>query len=167
MKINRNTSHPSAFISSTFADLKEERRAVAQVLAMAGVNVNALDVKPASNDSSQKEIRNGIKESDFIIVIVGERYGTMNQKITKLRNLSLTKWEYTVAARWNSKSALVFFKNISSPRRDQLDDDDSDFDLKRGYLKKFKEELSARHNPKYFETPEDLANEIKKALIPT
>lgn len=65
MKINSNTSHPSAFISSTFLDLADERKAVAKALNEAKINVNALDVKPASNNSSKEEIINGIKESDF------------------------------------------------------------------------------------------------------
>lgn len=37
MQLNDNTSHPSAFISSTFLDLEKERRAVDQTLAHAGV----------------------------------------------------------------------------------------------------------------------------------
>jgi len=41
MKINEYTSHPSAFISSTFADLKEERASVAKKLKERGLLVNA------------------------------------------------------------------------------------------------------------------------------
>ena len=83
MRINVHTSHPSAFISSTFLDLEQERNEVARVLREANLNINALDIKPASNDSSKKEIIKGIKESDFIILIVGERYGSIIPQMTK------------------------------------------------------------------------------------
>jgi len=165
MNINRNISHPSAFISSTFADLKDERRAVADVLRRASVYPNALDIKPASNNSSSKEIIKGINESDFIIVIVGERYGTLNQRITKRREFSITKWEYMMARR-RSKDALVFFKEIRSPLPEQMDDDDSEFNKKRELLKKFKKELADTHNPKPFETIDELVDEVEKALVP-
>lgn len=165
MNINRKISHPSAFISSTFADLKKERRAVADVLRRASIYPNTLDIKPASNNSSSKEIINGINDSDFIIVIVGERYGTLNQRITKKPEYSITKWEYMMA-RWRAKGALVFFKKIRSPSPEQMDDDDSEFHKKRELLKKFKKELADTHNPKPFETIDELVEEVEKALVP-
>jgi len=51
MKVNLHTSHPSAFISSTFIDLQDERASVAERLQENGLNVNALDVKPATNNT--------------------------------------------------------------------------------------------------------------------
>ena len=76
MKVNMHTSHPSAFISSTFIDLHEERESVANALTDMGLNVNALDIKPASTDSSKNEILSGIRESDFAILLIGDRYGS-------------------------------------------------------------------------------------------
>ena len=78
MKINTHTSHASAFISSTFIDLKEERNAVASVLRDSNLNINALDIKPASNDSSRKEIITGIRESDFIILALQKNLWVKN-----------------------------------------------------------------------------------------
>ena len=168
MKINIHTSHPSAFISSTFIDLKEERKAVADVLRKANLNINAIDVKPAANDSSRKEIINGIRESDFIILIVGERYGSIIQEMTKSRIHSITKWEYIKAVKRFRKDALVYFKNVASNDPICYDDQISaDYSQKRKLLAKFKKELSSNHSPKYFTTPNELAEEVKKALIPT
>ena len=114
MKINIHTSHPSAFISSTFLDLQQERNAVANVLRESNLNINALDVKPASNDSSRKEILSGIKESDFIILIIGERYGSIIPKMTLSKKLSITRWEYVKAVKHFGKYALVYFKEVES-----------------------------------------------------
>ena len=168
MKINLHTSHPSAFISSTFIDLKQERDAVANALRESNMNINALDVKPASNNSSRKEILTGIKESDFIILIVGERYGSIIPKITVSNKLSITRWEYVSAVKRLGKHALVYFKQVDSGDSLHYDDPTSpDFKIKKGYLAEFKKELSSAHNPKYFTTPEELAEEVRKALIPT
>lgn len=168
MKINIHTSHPSAFISSTFIDLREERKAVANVLSKANLNINAIDVKPAANDSSKKEIINGIKESDFLILIVGERYGSIIPEMTRSRKHSITRWEYIKAVKRYRKDALVYFKNVESGDSVHYDDRTSgDYDRKRKLLAEFKNELSSIHSPKYFSTPEELAEEVKKALIPT
>jgi len=168
MKINIHTSHPSAFISSTFQDLKKERNAVAHVLHDCNFNINALDVKPASDNSSKKEIMTGIKESDFLILIVGERYGSILPRMTTSNKLSITKWEYLKATRHFGKHVLVYFKIIDTKNIIYYDDTSSvDYTMKRRYLEEFKKELSNAHNPKYFRTAEELSEEVRKAIIPT
>jgi hypothetical protein len=168
MKINIHTSRPSAFISSTFLDLEEERNAVANVLRESNLDPNALDVKPASNDSSRKVILNGIKESDFIILIIGERYGSIIPRMTGSQKLSITRWEYIRAVKSYGKDALVYFKRVESEDSIYYDDYLSDdYEMKRGLLADFKKELSNTHNPKYFTTAVDLAEEVRNAIIPT
>ena len=167
MRINTHTSHPSAFISSTFMDLRKERNAVASVLRASNLNINALDIKPASTNSSRKEIITGIRESDFIILIVGKRYGSMDRKITFKKSLSITRWEYEVAVKNSKKDVLVYFKEIDSTDTIHYDDQSfNDFQNKQDLLKQFKSELSQKHNPKYFSTTEELIEEVKKAIIP-
>lgn len=154
MNINRNTSHPSAFISSTFLDLKDERRAVAAILKKSNLNVNALDIRPASNNKSNVEILNGIKESDFVVLIVGRRYGSIIPEMTGSEMLSITRWEYNQAV-INKKHVLVFFKEFGN---DGFGDDSP-------YLTDFKERLSRSHSPKYFSSIRDLEDEVSNALI--
>lgn len=168
MKINIHTSHPSAFISSTFVDLEQERGAVAKVLRDSDLNINALDVKPASNDSSRKEILTGIKESDFIILIVGERYGSIIPRMTFSKTQSITRWEYVMATKSHGKHVLAYFKRVESNEEIFYDDrQSSDFEMKRTQLVEFKKHLSMAHNPKYFTTADELAEEVRKAIIPT
>ncbi|VVS92541.1 DUF4062 domain-containing protein [Desulfoluna spongiiphila] len=166
MNINMHTSHPSAFISSTFMDLKQERKAVAQILRENGLNVNALDVKPASSQTSRREIVNGIKESDFVILIVGNRYGSILPQVTGSSTLSITRWEYKKAVQLN-KSILVYYKeNPGNEPADTGDSPDPDDAFKQEQLKQFKRQLDENHNPKYFSNPDELAREIHAALIP-
>lgn len=168
MKINIYTSHASAFISSTFVDLKQERDAVARVLIDSDLNINALDVKPASNDSSKKEILTGVKESDFTILIVGERYGSIIPQMTASKTQSITRWEYVMATKFYKKHVLVYFKLVESNEEIFYDDRQSrDYGMKRTQLAEFKKQLSGAHNPKYFTTADELAEEVRKAIIPT
>jgi len=166
MQINIHTSHPSAFISSTFLDLKEERKAVENALIKSNLNINAIDVMPASNASSKDEILNGIRESDFVILIVGERYGSIIPRITRSQKLSMTEWEYKQAIELG-KDVLVYFKNVKSKKRlSNYNTKDSDFDMKRSALAEFKKQLEDNHSPKYFTTIEGLEKEVCKAIIP-
>ena len=167
MKINKYTSHASAFISSTFVDLEMERKAVANILREFNLNINALDIKPASNDSSKKEIMAGIKESDFVILIVGERYGSIIPKMTNSDRLSITRWEYIQAAKHFKKDVLVFFKRVQLQDDKYYDNkDSSDYRIKRKLLDDFKKMLANDHSPKYFSTTDELVQEVKSALIP-
>ncbi|MEQ1622738.1 MAG: DUF4062 domain-containing protein [Methylococcales bacterium] len=155
MNINRNTSHPSAFISSTFLDLKEERRAVSKLLKECNLNVNALDIRPASNSKSKDEILKGIVESDFIILIIGQRYGSVIPEMTGSQAHSITKWEY-LQAKLKGKSIIAFFKE--STDKNLVDNQVS--------LDEFKNIVKRNHNPKYFSTIEELEHEVRRALIP-
>lgn len=72
-----------------------------------------------------------------------------------------------MGVKYYHKNVLVFFKNVTSNASIHYDDQNSvDFRLKQQSLKKFRTELSSSHNPKYFSTAEELAQEVKNALIP-
>lgn len=138
---------------------------MADVLRDRGLNVNALDVKPASTDSSKKEILNGIKESDFVILLIGDRYGSILPSMTGNDTQSITWWEYNYA-HFNRKPILAFIKNCTGISPLEHDSpEDSQYSLKRMRLKRFKERIVSGHNPLYFETSSELANQVEKSLI--
>ena len=162
-----HTSHPSAFISSTFIDLKDERSAVAEILQYNGLNVNALDIKPASTESSKKEIIRGIKESDFVILLIGDRYGSVLPFMTGNRFKSITWWEYERAI-ISGKPIIAYFKeNINNNESDHDDKNDNLYNKKRQLFIKFKNIITNKHNPAYFSDVFDLSEKIQKSLIPT
>lgn len=167
MKINMNTSHPSAFISSTFIDLHEERQCVADALHESGLNVNALDIKPASTDSSKKEIIEGIHESDFVILLIGDRYGSILPQMTGNQTQSITWWEYT-RARAFGKPVIAYFKKVNSYENDGHDDkSESSYAKKRKSFERFKTMVMNQHNPAYFTDPSEIYEKIQRAIIPT
>ncbi len=163
MLINSTNIHPSAFISSTFLDLKEERKVVADVLRKHCFNINALDIRPASNSSSKSEILKGIKNSDFIILIAGERYGSIIPAMTGSEHHSITKWEYLQARLTYKKDIIVFFKENSDYSPHNLyAQNERDLHNKQN---EFKNLLSRIHNPKPFSTLQELAEQIDNSLI--
>ncbi|MFM5528315.1 DUF4062 domain-containing protein [Aeromonas veronii] len=165
MKINVHTSHPSAFISSTFVDLKMDRAEVAKVLSNRGLNVNALDIKPASSQTSKQEILKGIAESDFVVLIIGDRYGSILPSMTGSETLSITFWEYNNAIRMG-KPVIAYFKSVIDT--DPLCHDnknDTDYVKKRKFFDRFKKAVTARHNPAYYASSDELAEKLDKSLI--
>lgn len=165
MKINMHTSHPSAFISSTFVDLKFDRAEVAQVLSNRGLNVNALDIKPASSQTSKQEILKGIKESDFVVLIIGDRYGSILPSMTGSETLSITFWEYNNAMKMG-KPVIAYFKSVLDSNPLHHDNrNDKDYAQKRRLFERFKNIVTTRHNPAYYTSSEELAEKLDKSLI--
>lgn len=165
MKVNMHTSHPSAFISSTFVDLYEDRTAIAEVLKARGLNVNALDIRPASSQSSKKEILNGIRESDFVILLIGDRFGSILKSMTGNESQSITWWEYTNALKMG-KPVIAYFKNVDgSDPKSHDDKSDPLYAKKRVLFERFKKLVTNRHNPSFYADPYNLADQLDESLI--
>jgi nucleoside 2-deoxyribosyltransferase len=165
MKVNMHTSHPSAFISSTFVDLYEDRNAIADALKSRGLNVNALDIRPASSQSSKKEIQNGIRESDFVILLIGDRFGSILKSMTGNESQSITWWEYTTALKMG-KPVIAYFKNVDeSDPKSHDDKSDPLYSKKRVQFERFKKQVTNRHNPSFYSDPYDLAEQLDESLI--
>ncbi|MGN7478001.1 DUF4062 domain-containing protein [Solibacillus silvestris] len=81
------------FISSTYEDLKEERQAAVESVLNAGHIPAGMELFK-SDDKSQKEIiKRWIDESDVYMLILGGRYGSIDEET----GLSYTHWEYNYA----------------------------------------------------------------------
>lgn len=165
MKVNMHTSHPSAFISSTFVDLYEDRSEIANVLKNRGLNVNALDIRPASSQSSKNEILSGIKESDFVILLIGDRFGSILKSMTGNESQSITWWEYTSALKMR-KPVIAYFKQFDRDDPNTHDDKaDPLYDKKRVLFDRFKKIVTNKHNPSFYSDPYDLAKQLDESLI--
>jgi len=92
------------FVSSTFEDLQEERRAViAAVLAMGHIPVG-MEAFNASDEDQWTNIKRRIDKADYYIVIVAERYGA--EKDGK----SYTQMEYEYAVEQGVPVAAFLLK---------------------------------------------------------
>ena len=81
------------FISSTYLDLMDARQAVIKVLLEADCFPSGMELFPASDDDRWTLIKRVIDNSDYYLVIVGGRYGSVDED-TKL---SYTEMEFDYA----------------------------------------------------------------------
>lgn len=80
------------FISSTFVDLVDERREVMQALLELDCMPAGMELFPAGNDDQWTLIKGVIEQSDYYLVILGGRYGSMTEE-----GISFTEMEYDYA----------------------------------------------------------------------
>ena len=89
------------FVSSTYTDLVDERQAAVEAILRAGHIPAGMELFAAGNESQMEIIRRWIDESDVYMLILGGRYGTVEQSSKK----SYTQLEYEYAV---SKAKPLF-----------------------------------------------------------
>jgi hypothetical protein len=85
------------FVSSTFSDLKDERKSIIEELLNANHIPAGMELFTASTDDQFKYIKKIIDNCDYYILIIGARYGSINQK----SGISFTQMEYEYAVSIN------------------------------------------------------------------
>jgi hypothetical protein len=143
------------FVSSTFADLKEERREVSNVLAKAGYVVAGMELFPATDEEQLEYIRRVIDRSDYYVVIVGGRYGSSADNTG-----SFTEKEYDYA-RARGIPVLAFLHE--NPRKIAVEKTDED-PAKAALLEQFRKKLSTGRLVKFWNDPKDLCTEVVIAV---
>jgi hypothetical protein len=80
------------FVSSTYADLKEERRAVIQTVIEANCIPAGMELFPAADEEQLAFIKRVIDDCDYYLLIIGGRYGSVDET-----GVSFTEQEYDYA----------------------------------------------------------------------
>jgi Domain of unknown function (DUF4062) len=80
------------FVSSTFNDLREERAEVQKALLKLNCLPVGMELFPAADDDTWDFIKEQINDSDYYVVVVGGRYGSLAPD-----GLSFTEKEYDYA----------------------------------------------------------------------
>lgn len=94
------------YISSTFLDLKEERKAVMEVISSLNQIPVAYEFFPASNESTFSIAKDFIDSCDYIIMIIGTKYGAISTE-----GVSYVETEYNYAISKN-KPVLPFIYDV-------------------------------------------------------
>lgn len=81
------------FISSTYEDLKEEREQVLKSILRLGHIPIGMELFNAANETQWQMIKRRIEESDYYVLIIAHRYGS----IEKESGISYTEKEYDYA----------------------------------------------------------------------
>ena len=85
------------FISSTFTDLIDERQAAVEAILKSGNIPAGMELFTAGNESQLQVITRWIDESDIYLLILGGRYGT----IEEISGQSYIELEYDYAVSQN------------------------------------------------------------------
>lgn len=147
------------FISSTYEDLKEERRKVQDtILAMHQFPIG-MEMFSAANDEQWKIIQDTIDSSDYYILIIGHRYGSVIQE-GEYEGISYTQKEFRYALA-KGIPILAFLIEKSVPvTPDKME---KDF-IKKEKLNNFKEEVLNGRTVQWWTSMEDLAVKVSIAL---
>lgn len=143
------------FISSTYADLKEERSKVMQTIMSLNCIPAGMELFPASNDEQFEFIKKVIDDCDYYVLIVGGRYGSLSEE-----GISYTEKEFEYA-KSKGLPILAFLHNDldSIPLGKSETNPD-----KRKMLDNFREKVSTGRLIKFWKTLEELAGQVATSL---
>lgn len=144
------------FISSTFNDLVEERRAVIQTLLEADCIPAGMELFPASDREKWDLIKGVIDLCDYYVVVVGGRYGSMND----IEQLSYTEMEFDYAVKTN-KPVMGFLHGDRGKLPGEKLDLDKD---RREKLDAFRDKIEKKM-VKYWHEPGDLPGQVALAIM--
>lgn len=142
------------FVSSTFTDLIDERREVIQALLELDCLPAGMEMFPAADDDQWTLIKKVIDQSDFYVVVVGGRYGSVSEQ-----GMSYTEMEYDYA-----KSRGIPILGFIHADPGNIPANKSELDgAARERLEKFRLKVQTKH-VKMYNGAEDLGSKVSRAL---
>ncbi|WP_128894499.1 DUF4062 domain-containing protein [Longirhabdus pacifica] len=101
------------FISSTYTDLKSERQTAVQAVLNAGHIPAGMELFKSGDQSQKETIQKWINESDIYLLILGGRYGSIDEESGK----SYTHWEYDYALEKSKPHFAIVIKEEELEKR--------------------------------------------------
>lgn len=144
------------FVSSTYTDLVEERRAVMQCLLTMDCIPAGMELFPAADESAWGLIESVIKDSDYYVLILGGRYGTAS----KDNPLSYTEREYNLAIKLKVPVLAFLHKDPGKIVQEKTDVKDA----ARQALNNFRKRIADTHHVNFWTNPDDLASKAMLAI---
>lgn len=146
------------FVSSTYADLKEERQHVLQALMEMDCIPAGMELFPAADEEQWQFIKKIIDDCDYYLLIIGGRYGS-----TTTDGISYTEKEFDYAVANNLKViALVHGapEDIPFGKSEQNS-------VLREKLLQFKDKVMHGRLVKFWKAPEELPGLVALSLTKT
>ncbi len=144
------------FVSSTYVDLIEERNEIMQALLELECMPSGMELFPAANDTQWEWIKKVIDESDYYIVVIGDRYGSISENT----GLSYTEMEYRYALETNKPIIGFVHQNPGKLSADRVEKSEEN----RKKLKEFKNLVQSKLC-KFYNNPEDLGSKVSRSII--
>lgn len=146
------------FVSSTYADLKEERQKVLQTLMEMDCIPSGMEMFPASDEEQWEFIKKVIDDCDYYLLIIGGRYGSISND-----GISYTEKEYEYAVEKGIKVIAFLHEN---PEEIAVSKSDVDPDLVEK-LKTFRDKVATGRLVKFWNTATELPGLVALSLTKT
>lgn len=146
------------FISSTYADLKEERAKVIQTIMELDCIPAGMEIFPAIDEEQFEFIKKVIDDCDYYLLIIGGRYGSLSEE-----GISYTEMEYDYAIK--KKIKIVAFIH-SNPDNIPLGKSEKDSEL-RQKLQEFKNKVATNRLVKFWSNTDELPGLVALSLSKT
>ena len=146
------------FVSSTYADLKNERAKVIQTIMELDCIPAGMELFPAIDEEQFNFIKKIIDDCDYYIVIIGGKYGSLSED-----GISYTEKEYDYAIIKGIK-VLAFIH--SNPNIIPLGKSETEQHL-RDKLEAFKQKVSTNRLVKFWDHTEELPGLVALSLSKT
>ncbi len=144
------------YVSSTYLDLQEYRAQVERVIRRMGHTDVAMEYYVAEDTRPVAKCLADVAACDVYVGIFAWRYG-WQPKDDNPENLSITEMEFRQAEK-SGKPCLIFLLNEDAPWLPKHIDDD------KSKIKNLRNTASAKHNPDWFTTPDELARKVAEAI---
>nr|WP_146077661.1 DUF4062 domain-containing protein [Clavibacter michiganensis] len=142
------------FISSTFADLTDERREIIQSLLEMDCIPAGMEMFPAANEDQMTLIKGVIDECDYYLVVIGGRYGSMS-----LEGISYTEQEYDYAVEQGVPVMGFVPSHPDSIPQGKTDRNDAAAEKLAAFQAKVQSRMT-----KDYKSPEDLGGKVARGL---
>ncbi len=146
------------FVSSTFKDLEEERQKVMRILLDMNCIPAGMEFFPAMDVEQFEYIKRLIDDSDYYILIIGGRYGSLTE-----HGISYTEMEYDYAVKKGIPVIALLHKDLDAIPLGKSEKDDE----MRQLLINFREKASTGRLVKWWLNADELCQNVAISLIMT
>ena len=146
------------FVSSTYADLKDERRRVIQTVMELDCIPVGMELFPAADEEQFEFIKRAIDDCDYYLLIIGGRYGSTTEA-----GISYTEQAYDYAISRCLKVIALLYEN---PNNIPLGKPEKDPAI-RERLQQFRDRVAADRLVKFWKTSDELPGLVSLSLSKT
>lgn len=141
------------FLSSTFADLEDERKEVMAALQKAGFFVAGMELFPSDDSESWDVIKRVIDQCDYYVLVIAGRYGSIGPD-----GKSFTEMEYDYAKEKGLPVLAFLHKDPSTLPHKNVESKNPD------KLSEFKARVEKNHNRRSWSNRHGLATEVLASI---
>lgn len=139
------------FVSSTFTDLKDERQAVLKAILELDHMPAGMELFPATDLSAWQLITDVIDNSDYYVLIIGGRYGSLDEA-----GIGFTEKEYDHAITTKKPVVPLLHENPDNLPREKTETDAAAWTK----LTSFRTKVEKKHTCVYWKNPDDLKAKV-------